>query len=148
MPAWNSSSGCKLTLIKSFTPTLLGGVDNWMGDHLSKPRHGEPGRQLFHLYACWIRSGFNQNNWFLSHSVLTESRGTESLYFAPLELFPIHINSRLGVRNLCSLPNMAAAWQNSRNDKTEKVAYMTMGVVVILVQTTKTTTTHHVPFLR
>ena len=49
----------------------------------------------------------------LLQSCHIESRGPENFSFATLELVPIHVNSRLGVRNLCSLTNMAAAQQRS-----------------------------------
>ena len=48
----------------------------------------------------------------LSHGGHFDSRETENIYFSPAELVSIHINSRLEVRNLFSLTNMAASWHD------------------------------------
>ena len=42
----------------------------------------------------------------LSHGCHVEVQGTEKFYIVSLEIVPMHVNSRLRVRNLCSLTDM------------------------------------------
>ena len=62
---------------------------------------GSESREKGDLLPCSSPPLLSRVHGLLSHGYKVESRGTEKVSIVSLELVPIHVNSRLRVRNLC-----------------------------------------------